>query len=531
MFLALPLLLSQYRNTTIPAGTNSAFQHTCVAVSESLQAGDFAKASHLVELMPKAEVTVGWNDSSVPEDLRRSFAAARDKVLAFYVKAVPDISFKISPHGDVEFNLVDQLGTNPDTKLPRGTEIKFGETPRALVNVGIHRGANLEVIGDGDIMNAVAHGVGSYLGVLESPYQLTAMHDSDLGQQQFLGITNAEATVAYRAQLLSAHLRKSVAEKRVVKFALPQVKVSLERFEAGQVLQGTKIPVKFEVDNTGKGNLAYRLQPDCGCFSPVQPGELEPGTGRFLRFMMDTTAFTGEHLKRLVLYTNDPDRPSIELPFHVKITPAFRFFRPTGNTIILPNGGSAIDAFLFFPNGHAIEPETATLDGLPGTVTVLPWSGPLADPEMGEGALARKGYRVRVRLDQSNLPPGQCPATISLTSSDPVFRYMRYTIYVQKGIVASPESLVLGELGSRPTKGLTFSVSRPGKPFKVKGVKSAVANITATVLPSASNDQYNIQWFYDGKAAVGDLSGDIIVLTDDPSQPEIHVPVSASVSR
>jgi hypothetical protein len=210
------------------------------------------------------------------------------------------------------------------------------------------------------------------------------------------------------------------------------------------------------------------------------------------------------------------------------VVPAYRFLRPEGDVILVPDSGGVYDFYLVFPGDGAMNIEGAQIDGIEGKVTYSAWSGKLADEEMGEPETERKGYRVRVKLG-GMLPPGRVPATISLATNSARFPILRYNLYAQKGILAMPEQIYLGEIGKTPRRA-GLLVSRPGRPFKVVNATSTSPNVKVSFKALPKGDEYRVDVLIEGNVPVGDFSADVVIRTDDPKQPTIRVPIVGRLS-
>jgi hypothetical protein len=149
-----------------------------------------------------------------------------------------------------------------------------------------------------------------------------------------------------------------------------------------------------------------------------------------------------------------------------------------------------------------------------------------ADPEMDEPATMRDGYVFHVHFSP-NIPSGRPSGTLTVKTGLPDFPQAQYTLFVQKGILASPDRVPLG-LVSKPAY-RSFLVSRPGKPFKVLSAESSSSYLNPLIIALPDSGDYRIDVDYNGKAPVGDFLATITVKTDDPKQPTIEVTVFGTI--
>ncbi len=514
----LAVVFHQVVAPTLPIGLNGEFQKSALAVSAALAKEDFDEAAKLAEKLPKLDVTVSWDDSAVPADKVASFRAQRDSVFDQITKKMPDYKLHVGDDGQIKITFSKEVTGGP--------KLEWGEKPRLNVVIPLDRGAALTST---DVANEVTHTAFYYVGLAESPVPFTALHRFDSTTTMVYPTPTSEYNRARQAMYLTEALRNAPAAKRKIVIKASHARLLSQTIDLGEVRQGEIIPFSVKLENTGEGAVSYRIEPDCGCFRRPDPGEITSGQKRDVQIEMSTVDYRGLIHKQLMVYTNDFDDPIQVVPVTVKINPAYRFFRPEGENVILPDGGGFFDLYLFFPKGGEMTLGQTQIDGLPGKVKVFPWEGMLADPDLGEKALPRKGYKVRVALADA-LPPGRSGATISIATNSAEFPVVRCNINAQKGIVALPDSIYLGQLGSQTTKA-SFLLSAPGKPFRVLSVDTQNSHLKATPSLIASGDEYRIELVYDGAGPIGDFVAEVLIKTNDPQQPVIRVPVSGNVAK
>jgi hypothetical protein len=91
----------------------------------------------------------------------------------------------------------------------------------------------------------------------------------------------------------------------------------------GTVSQGEKIIHDFTVRNAGDAELVIqRIVPSCGCTATSSSADkIEPGASATIHVEVDTTGFSGDKLKTVRLFTNDPIDPSSMLTIRGVIQP------------------------------------------------------------------------------------------------------------------------------------------------------------------------------------------------------------------
>lgn len=93
---------------------------------------------------------------------------------------------------------------------------------------------------------------------------------------------------------------------------VPQLRLAAAEYDFGTVSQGSLVTHEFELENAGKGPLhIQRIVPACGCTaSSVDKDFIAPGETGKVKVEFDTSGFSGEKVKTVRLYTNDPEQLS-----------------------------------------------------------------------------------------------------------------------------------------------------------------------------------------------------------------------------
>jgi hypothetical protein len=104
----------------------------------------------------------------------------------------------------------------------------------------------------------------------------------------------------------------------------PRIMVAPERFDFGPVLPGKAVTREFVIRNVGSSDLNLeKVQPSCGCtvatgYSPV----VKPAGSTVLRITLTTPSSSGRIVKTVLVRSNDPARPVVELKIEATVTPA-----------------------------------------------------------------------------------------------------------------------------------------------------------------------------------------------------------------
>lgn len=513
--IALALLARQDPPPTLPTGTSPAFAQAALVVEAKLQANDVAGAREAARALPLRTPRVKVDDSGLTAALRAVWADTYARAVGSWSRSVPGfapIATDESPDVVIRFQSVLPEGKDG---LPSATVVEFGTPFQATI--GLSRGKPAVPLRKEELGMEIAYALGRYLGVNEAPFPGGAMfRDPRPGLLTFWP-QRADMAVAAANLDLADRLRAGIEAGKPIGLTVPSAKLDKAGLDLGTVRQGQPIYASISIENTGSGVLAYDLEPDCSCFAKPPPGRIKSGAKASIPVIVNTQESLGRQDKRLLLRTNDPQRPQIEIPVTFAARPAYRLFRPTGDHVTVPDEGGTYDIFLFTEPGSPVHPISARWDGIDAKLDWAPWSGTLADPELGEGPLPRKGWRFRVRVSPK-LIPGQSPGTLTVVTDSPMYRRLRYSLYAQKGIVNLNESVYFADM--EPGARASMLITRPNVPFKILGVDAGPLKATWTA--TRGSWEYRVDLEYPGGAPKGDFQTTVKIRTDDPKQPVVE---------
>ena len=121
--------------------------------------------------------------------------------------------------------------------------------------------------------------------------------------------------------------------------AAPKIEVIPETKEAGTVAKGQMIESVFVVKNNGAADLVISdARPGCGCTVASFDKIIKPGGEGKVLSSVDTKNFSGPITKSILLVSNDPDRPQLNLFIKATVKP-FVDVLPTGVCALLRRQG------------------------------------------------------------------------------------------------------------------------------------------------------------------------------------------------
>lgn len=515
----------------VQPGASSEFHRGCLAVEEALAAGDLPAARAAAGALPRRSLKIEFDPASLPKGRAQEFEEARDGVASIWQRGISGVSITSGSPADIRIRFVKNLPPSAGSALPAGAVHFFSSTPgepRLVAVIALERGNPARPTEAVDVHNEIGYAIGAYFGLAANPLQVGAfMGRTDLPTFRLHAPSLEEYRIA-RANLETCEsLSKLVLKGQKIEPAHPQIWIDSPVLPETPALQGEPIRFNLQITNRGDAPLAIEVRPDCGCLTATPSGILNAGDTRLFQAIIDTTEFVGDLHKRLIVFSNDPDFPVKQIPINVKVTPRYRLLSPSGPFVIATDGGAEFQVFLALNEHAEFKPTSVRLNGMPGEVTMRPWEGALADPELGEPESHRVGFVFDVKLE-GTLAPGRSSGTLIIETDSKRFPTLYYSFGAQKGIVALPDELYLGEVSQAPRRA-SFLVSRPGRGFKILRVRSDSTSLKFEHSAVRDNWEHLVTVQFDGKVPFGIYTATVVVETDDPKQPKILVPMRAVV--
>lgn len=513
----------------IPPITNRSFHEAVLSVEEAMSKEDWALAKTRMKALPRLNATITWDDAAVPADLRVAYAEARDNVVKYWQGVGLKTEFKFAPKGDLVIKFDKQL-PDGDLGIPAGAGHLFSfepAEPRLTAVIGLNRGKPANRALPSEIANEFSHALAAYFGLERSLIANGARFRTDLPSNGFMRPNSGDVFLVNRLQKVVDTLDKGIAKKVKFEAKKPKLFIEMSKVTLEPVLQGEQQSFSMTITNNGEAPLTLWVEPDCACLAPNSPSVIQPGQTGLIKVGVNSVDFLGKLRKWLFVYSNDLDFPLREIPVDVDIRPLFRFIKE-GPPIIQMTDEGATASFLFWTeNPDKVKPDQSRLSGLEGEITVEPWEGELADPEMGEEKKLRKGLRYSVKM-KPKIIFGRVGVMLAVSTNHPIFSIIRANLQVQRGIIAMPERVYLGEIPRAATLA-TFILSRPETNFKIKKISTDSPFVKVKAQASRGEWEYRVDIEIDGKMEFGFFNANVIIETDDPSQREIIVPIEATV--
>jgi hypothetical protein len=298
----------------------------------------------------------------------------------------------------------------------------------------------------------------------------------------------------------------------------PVIEVRETHQDGGVVEEGTVVPFRFEVANRGQADLELtQVKSSCGCAVTKWDRVIRPGAQGSIEVKMDTVYFRGPVNKHLTVFSNDPDRPQVELTIGAHLLPLVKISpgpaalltvedHPVTQEFTLErSGGQPMEIVQVIPNAAYVKAGTTPLPG-PGRHKLTITAGP-------EAPLGRSTVTVVVWTD---LPKGGM---------------LTFFVTVDRGIAAFPPTVFFGIVPHEmeTPRQAAVTILRNSIPFHVKSVVVSDPHLSSKLETVRDGAEYRVTVTYTGGWDPGRSVRTLTVTTDDPKQPVIEIPIHAVV--
>lgn len=316
--------------------------------------------------------------------------------------------------------------------------------------------------------------------------------------------------------------------------AAPKLVITKTEFDAGEVKEGVGVTHKFEFKNEGTAPLEIKnVVLTCGCETVDYDKVIAPGQPGHITLLVKTNGLNGATSKLIVVTTNDPKKPSIDLVLHLTVI----------NDAKGPQG-QVIGSFIVSPSSQVSKtvPVGTAVDF---ALTVFATSTPparITKAVSGSGKFnvtlepaAGNRYVVRA-MSAPNLPLGRYQDTVKLTtdSQETPQIELQLDASVVLPLRVSPKSIVFDRVtaseGEPPRASKFVWVMQSGGPaFEVKGIQSSLPFLTAERTENGNSGSIIFRVLFTGLPPKGSHTGKITINTNIPSQPQIDFDVTVNV--
>jgi hypothetical protein len=298
----------------------------------------------------------------------------------------------------------------------------------------------------------------------------------------------------------------------------PVIEVPETKKDGGVVEEGTVVPFRFTVANRGAADLEItQVRPSCGCTITKWDRVVKPGGQSVVEASMNTLYFHGAVAKHLTVISNDPDRPQMELTITARVTPLVKISPSTAALLSVDDRPVTQEFTLERSGGHPMK--------IAQVIPNAPYLKTEVTPLPGEGR-----YKLAVTATMET-PFGRSTVPLVVRTDLQKGGMLTFVLTVDRGIVIVPPMIFYGMLPHhiKVPPQATVTITRISPAFHVKSVTADDPKLAPRLETVRDGAEYRVTVTYAGGWEIGLKRQTLTILTDDPKQPEIKIPIQAVV--
>lgn len=321
----------------------------------------------------------------------------------------------------------------------------------------------------------------------------------------------------------------AVADTKADTAAKPVIEIPEKVKDFGTVPKGEKIKAEFMVRNTGQKVLEInQVRPTCGCTVASFDHTVAPGATGKVDAEVDTTGFQGPITKAVLVYSNDPDNPQVNLVIKADVR---AFVEALPRSLIRFNvlqGEAATEKVVLVPYEDSEFKVTGTeVSGGPYQVAYreLPEKERIPD---------RKGSQWEVSVTvPADAPEGMLNQKITVKTTAPKAPEVLLTV---SGVVRPIVQVIPGEInfGTVPSdapigRNVIIINNRQGSELAISKAEVDSDSFKTEVIPLQAGQRFQIAVTMEPGIAKGTHKATLKVATNDPARKTIEIPVMVTV--
>jgi hypothetical protein len=342
-----------------------------------------------------------------------------------------------------------------------------------------------------------------------------------------LGLFVVAALEAQKAPAAKAPAAKPAAAKSSA--AAPKIEISPETKDAGTVAKGQMVEATFIVKNTGGSDLMISdARPSCGCTVASFDKIIKPGAEGKIQSSVDTKSFSGPISKSVLVVSNDPERPQLNLFIKAMVKPFVDVVPQPFVRFSVIKGDAASQDVVLISEEKGFRPTIAETSQPYVKAEILP----AGDKDKIPGRPGEQ-YKVHVNV-QPDAPEGLLNAPIRIAtgvSQQPTVEIPVSGI-VRPRVSVTPVTVNFGNFtaGKDPiTRNIIVTNNKPAVPVKVMRAEVSVPGFITDVVPTQDGVSYTVVVKASDKVKKGALEGTVKLFTSDKERAVIEIPLRGEV--
>jgi hypothetical protein len=305
----------------------------------------------------------------------------------------------------------------------------------------------------------------------------------------------------------------------------PKIEISQETRDLGTVPKGQVIQTDFVVHNAGGSDLVITdARPSCGCTVSSFDKVIKPGTDGKVHASVDTKSFSGPISKSVLVVSNDPERPQMNLFIKAIVKPFVDVAPQAYVRFSVVHGDAASQDVVLISEEKGFKPTVAE--------TSQPYVKAEISPAGDKDKIAgRPGEQYKLAVSVlPDAPEGLLNAPIRITTGVTQQPTLEIPVsgIVRPRVSVTPITVNFGNFtaGKDPiTRNIVVTNNKPGTPVKVTKAEVSVPGFMTDVVPTQEGVSYTVVVKASDKVKKGAVDGKVTLFTSDKEKSVIEIPL------
>jgi hypothetical protein len=307
--------------------------------------------------------------------------------------------------------------------------------------------------------------------------------------------------------------------------AAPKIEISTETKDMGTVPKGQVIETDFIIKNTGGSDLVITdARPSCGCTVSNFDKLIKPGAEGKVHTSVDTKSFSGPISKSVLVVSNDPDRPQMNLFVKAIVKPFVDVAPQQYVRFSVVKGDPASQDVILISEEKGFKPTVVE--------TAQPYVKAEISPAGDKDKIAgRPGEQYKLAISVTpDAPEGLLNAPVRITTGVAQQPNLEVPVsgIVRPRVSVSPITVNFGNFtaGKDPiTRNIVVTNNKPGTPVKVTKAEVSVPGFQTDVVPTQEGVSYTVVVKASDKVKKGAVDGKVTLHTSDKEKAVIEIPL------
>jgi hypothetical protein len=351
-------------------------------------------------------------------------------------------------------------------------------------------------------------------GVPVQPQTLSAAQTATVASQAKPAAQTSQAKPAAPAQAAPG---KAVAA--------PKIEIAQETKEMGTVPKGQVIETDFLIKNVGGSDLVITdARPSCGCTVSSFDKLIKPGAEGKVHTSVDTKSFSGPISKSVLVVSNDPDRPQMNLFVKALVKPFVDVAPQAYVRFSVVKGDPASQDVVLISEEKGFKPTVAE--------TAQPYVKAEVSPAGDKDKIAgRPGEQYKLAISVTpDAPEGLLNAPVRLSTGVAQQPTLEIPVsgIVRPRVSVTPITVNFGNFTPSKdpiTRNIVVTNNKPGNPVKVTKAEVSVPGFMTDVVPTQEGVSYTVVVKASDKVKKGAVDGKVTLYTSDKEKGVIEIPL------